>query len=72
MNANCYNKLCIMKDIKRREFIKMSAGAGVASFVIPGTHYKDPEASADISADLRTKSASAKKIIVAGASIAGL
>jgi monoamine oxidase len=57
-----------MKDIKRREFLKMSAGAGVASLVISGTYYKEHDASDDI----LKKSASTKKIIVAGAGIAGL
>ena len=30
-----------MKDIKRREFIKMSAGAGIASVAIPGAFSQD-------------------------------
>ncbi len=61
-----------MKDIKRREFIKMSASAGLASVVIPGALYKDHDASVGTSADAGKKITATKKIIVAGGGIAGL
>ncbi len=61
-----------MKDIKRREFIKMSAGAGLGSLVIPNALNTDHDAGFDPSANAVRSSAAAKKVIVAGAGIAGL
>lgn len=60
-----------MKDIKRREFIKMSAGAGLGSLVIPEALKDQDEFPAPDARDTKNPAA-AKKVIVAGAGIAGL
>ncbi len=60
-----------MKEIKRREFIKMSTGAGIASIVVPGNLSNDHDiVESKISPEKNLKGT--KKVIVAGAGIAGL
>jgi len=61
-----------MKDIKRREFIKMSASAGIASIAIPDNLYKDHDASVATNPNPEKKFKATKKVIVAGAGIGGL
>jgi monoamine oxidase len=61
-----------MKDIKRREFIKMSTGAGIVSIIIPGALNKDPDARVGSRTTSGKISAAPKKVIVAGGGIAGL
>ena len=50
----------------------MSAGAGIASLVIPDVPYEDHNARVNISAEAVKNSAAPKKVIVAGGGIAGL
>ncbi|MEO8765277.1 MAG: NAD(P)/FAD-dependent oxidoreductase [Ginsengibacter sp.] len=61
-----------MKEIKRREFIKLSAGAGIASMVIPAALQAEHIADVDAKAAAIKKSKGSKKVIVAGAGISGL
>jgi monoamine oxidase len=61
-----------MKDIKRRDFIKMSAGAGIASLIIPDALHKELNINVDTNGEYNRKSTGAKKVIVAGGGIAGL
>jgi monoamine oxidase len=61
-----------MKDIKRREFIKMSAGAGIASMIVPGTLYNNHDTQVDFKSPILKTFTTSKKVIVAGGGIAGL
>ncbi len=61
-----------MSDIKRRDFIKMSTGASLASMVIPGSFLKDNNKSSGAIPNAVKKRRGTKKVIVAGAGIAGL
>ena len=61
-----------MKDIKRREFIKMSAGAGIASLAIPDAVQKDDVEKPVAKLSTENKFKATKKIIVAGGGIGGL
>ena len=61
-----------MSDIKRRDFIKMSTSASLASIVIPGSFLKDHDTSAGAIPNPEKKIAGPKKVVVAGAGIAGL
>ncbi len=61
-----------MANLKRRDFIKMSAGAGVGSLVMPESlGHKFSKEKNGTSVELQTHG-SPKKVIVAGAGIAGL
>ena len=59
-----------MTDIKRREFIKMSAGAGIATLAAPNIIQADENIDATSNTGGRFKAS--KKVIVAGAGIGGL
>ncbi len=61
-----------MKEIKRREFIKMSTGAGIASIVISGNLSNNYDAGVDSKVIHEKNLKVSKKVIVAGAGIAGL
>lgn len=61
-----------MKEIKRRDFIKMSAGAGVGSLVIPSAIENNLSSNNKDEKITKTSNGPSKKVIVAGAGIAGL
>lgn len=61
-----------MKEIKRRDFIKMSAGAGVGSLVIPSAIENNLPSKDKDEKITKTSNGPSKKVIVAGAGIAGL
>src|SRR5688572_4779650 len=61
-----------MTDIKRREFIKMSAGAGIASVAIPGVFSQDHDVNDLNNPESEKKLKATKKVIVAGGGIGGL
>lgn len=61
-----------MKEIKRRDFIKISAGAGVGSLVIPSAIENNLPSENKDEKITKTSNGPSKKVIVAGAGIAGL
>src|SRR6187200_2703654 len=71
-NYRSYNlrfKLSTMTDIKRREFIKMSAGAGMATVAAPNILHADENIH---TTNPVKKYKASKKIIIAGGGIGGL
>ena len=71
-NYRSYNlrfKLSTMTDINRREFIKMSAGAGIATVAAPNILHADENIH---TTNPVKKYKASKKIIIAGAGIGGL
>src|SRR5277367_2625284 len=61
-----------MKDIKRRTFIKSTLIAGAGAAIVPNILLAKEKESIDVKQDNQPLSATAKKVIVAGAGITGL